>query len=74
MTEISTHNSAASCWSTINAVVYDLTGWIRSHPGGEGAILSICGGDGSAAFNGQHGGQGSAQNVLDGFKIGTLQQ
>jgi cytochrome b involved in lipid metabolism len=52
--------------------VYDLTAWISKHPGGERAILSICGKDGSAAFNDQHGGQRRPANELSGFKIGTI--
>jgi hypothetical protein len=56
----------------INGGVYDLTAWISKHPGGERAILSICGKDGSAAFNDQHGGQRRPANELSGFKIGTI--
>ncbi|MEN9913053.1 MAG: hypothetical protein RLY66_461 [Candidatus Parcubacteria bacterium] len=74
MTEVATHNNASSCWSAINGSVYDLTSWIGRHPGGEGAILSICGKDGSSAFNDQHGGERRPANELAGFKIGLLGQ
>ncbi len=72
LAQISTHKDATSCWSTINGGVYDLTTWIGGHPGGVQAILSICGKDGSAAFNGQHGGQKMQENKLATFKIGVL--
>lgn len=71
--QVSTHNTQASCWSSINGSVYDLTAWIAQHPGGEGAILSICGQDGSAAFNNQHGGSGSPARILQSYLIGVLQ-
>ena len=74
MAEVATHNSASSCWSAINGNVYDLTSWIGRHPGGQGAILSICGKDGSAAFDDQHGGERRPANELAGFKIGQLGQ
>lgn len=72
LVDVAQHNSASSCWSTINGGVYDLTSWISKHPGGQQAILSLCGTDGSAAFNAQHGGQRRPANELAGFQIGTL--
>lgn len=72
LTEIAKHNSRTSCWSAVNGNVYDLTSWIPNHPGGEKAILSMCGVDGSAGYNGQHGGKGKPTVVLAGFKIGAL--
>lgn len=69
--EVATHASRASCWSTINGNVYDLTSWIPKHPGGESAILSLCGTDGSRKFNGQHGGDSGKLRILSGFKIGV---
>lgn len=71
---IAEHNNATSCWSSINGNVYDLTAWIPKHPGGPQAILQLCGIDGSAKFNKQHGGAALQAQVLAGFKIGTLTQ
>jgi cytochrome b involved in lipid metabolism len=70
--QVAAHASVASCYSSINGAVYDLTSWISQHPGGSAAIKGLCGKDGSAAFNGQHGGQGRPESELAGFKIGTL--
>lgn len=72
MAEVAAHNSKASCWSAINGSVYDLTSWVPEHPGGEKAILRICGTDGSARYNGQHGGASKQAAILAGFKIGIL--
>lgn len=72
--DVAKHNSRTSCWSTINGNIYDLTSWIPQHPGGEEAILRLCGTDGSVKFNKKHGGSTQQELVLSGFKIGVLQQ
>lgn len=74
MAQVSTHSGASSCWTAINGGVYDVTTWVNQHPGGKQAILSLCGKDGSAFFNGQHGGQARPASELAGFKIGALAQ
>lgn len=71
---VASHNSRTSCWSSINGSVYDLTSWIPKHPGGEQAILGLCGVDGSSKFNRKHGGDASKEKILFGFKIGALAQ
>lgn len=70
--EIATHNTKDSCFSTINGKVYDLTEWIYKHPGGASKILSICGKDGSSAFDRKHAGQPKPEEILTGFEIGIL--
>lgn len=72
--EVAAHNSRETCWSTINGNVYDLTSWIPEHPGGEQAILQLCGTDGSAKFNGKHGDAPKQAAVLLGFKLGAAAQ
>lgn len=72
LSQIALHNSRSSCWSAVNGSVYDLTSWIPNHPGGEQQILSLCGIDGSNAYNAQHGGTPKPATILTGFKIGTL--
>lgn len=74
LAEVAQHKDATSCWTTINGGVYDLTQWINQHPGGPEAILSICGIDGSSAFNEQHAGQARPEQELASLKIGTLAQ
>ena len=43
--EVKKHNSASDCWSIIDGVVYDLSNWVGSHPGGSSRITAICGKD-----------------------------
>jgi cytochrome b involved in lipid metabolism len=72
MDQVKANNSATKCWSVIDEKVYDLTKWIGSHPGGAGAITSLCGTDGTAAFKGQHGGSGQPNSRLAGYLLGAL--
>jgi len=72
MAQVRANNSARSCWTAIDGVVYDLTRWISSHPGGAGAILFLCGTDGTNAFNAQHANQARPAIRLDGYKLGPL--
>lgn len=72
MKAVATHSGQASCWSAINGKVYDLTSWISQHPGGAERILSICGKDGSAAFNGQHEGDRRPASELADYLLGDL--
>lgn len=74
MAEVAAHADASSCWSVINGGVYNLTSWIDRHPGGSDFIKGICGKDGSAAFNGQHGGSARPEGVLASFKLGVLKK
>lgn len=74
MKQVAKHSSATDCWTSINGAVYNLTPWIAQHPGGSSAILGLCGKDGSAKFNGQHGGQASQASALAKYKIGTLKK
>jgi cytochrome b involved in lipid metabolism len=71
-TEVSVHNSKTDCWSIVNGKVYNLTSWIDKHPGGAQAISAMCGKDGSAGFNDQHGADDKPANVLIKFYVGDL--
>ena len=72
MEKVMVNASATSCWSVINGNVYNLTAWINQHPGGSGAIKSLCGVDGSAAFAAQHQGQSKPESRLTGYLLGPL--
>lgn len=71
--DVATHSTSESCYAAVNGFVYDLTAWIRQHPGGEANILKLCGTDGTAAFTKKHGMNERAKNTLEGFRIGILQ-
>ncbi|MBI4433406.1 hypothetical protein HY632_01405 [Candidatus Uhrbacteria bacterium] len=70
--EVATHASPASCWTSINGSVYDLTGWIARHPGGPSPITGLCGTDGTEAFTRRHGTARVQQQALALLKIGAL--
>jgi len=70
--QVKANNTAQKCWSAINGQVYDLTTWISSHPGGAGAITSLCGTDGTSAYINQHKGQSQPASRLAGYLLGPL--
>jgi cytochrome b involved in lipid metabolism len=72
LNKVRENNTASSCWSIINGNVYNLTNWIGSHPGGRSAITSLCGVDGTAAFNAQHRGEPRPESRLASYLLGKL--
>ncbi len=72
MSQVKANNSAKSCWTVIDGFVYNLTSWVSSHPGGAGAILFLCGTDGTNAFKAQHEQQARPAVRLDSYKLGPL--
>ena len=72
MDQVKANNTATKCWSAIDGKVYDLTNWISSHPGGAGAITSLCGTDGTSAYINQHKGQSRAGSTLTAYLLGPL--
>ncbi len=51
--DIYSHNSSSDCWTIINGITYNITDYIASkeHPSGNSDLISICGKDGTNAFN-----------------------
>lgn len=72
MAQVRANNTAANCWAVINDSVYDLTNWIKSHPGGSGAIVGLCGTDGSSSFSVKHGNQSRPAAQLNSYRLGPL--
>jgi len=72
MAQVAANNSAKSCWAVIEGSVYNLTNWINSHPGGMGAIISLCGTEATASFKGKHGNQSRPAAQLSGYLLGPL--
>ena len=50
-TEVAEHNNQESCWCTIHGVVYDLTSFLHSHPGGSAILIKYAGKDASRPFD-----------------------
>ncbi len=72
MAQVKANNTAKSCWTVIDNYVYNLTNWISAHPGGSGAILFLCGTDGTNAFKAQHENQSKPAVRLDAYRLGPL--
>jgi cytochrome b involved in lipid metabolism len=75
LAEISAHSSSADCWTAINGEVFDVTGFISKHKGGD-KILSACGIDATDLFTGKSTlGRVHSQlatKLLSSMKIGNL--
>ena len=72
MANIAKNNSTSSCWAAISGKAYNLTDWISKHPGGAGAIVSICGTDATSVFQGKHGGQSGPASSLSAYLLGDI--
>lgn len=72
--EVSKHNNPNDCWTVINNEVYNLTSYLKTHPGGEPNILRLCGIDGSSLFDSQHGNEGNPNRQLSNLVIGNLDE
>lgn len=72
MERVKTNGTSSSCWTVISGNVYDLTKWIGSHPGGSGAITSLCGTDGTSGFMAMHRNQSKPESRLAGYLLGPL--
>jgi len=72
MDQVKANSTSASCWTVIDNYVYNLTSWISSHPGGAGAIRSLCGVDGTASFKAQHANQSNPASRLNSYLLGPL--
>ncbi|KAL5514214.1 hypothetical protein ACEPAG_2302 [Sanghuangporus baumii] len=74
--DVSRHNSRDSCWVSRNGKVYDVTGFLADHPGGEDYILAHAGGEVSDVMVDKetHDHSESAYEMLDEFVIGRLNE
>lgn len=76
LSDVSQHDSKNDCWIAIRGVVYEVTDFIRSHPGGN-AILEGCGTDATTLYETRPMGSqtphsSSARSMLDEYEIGEL--
>eukprot|EP00914_Ancora_sagittata_P006267 GHVO01012723.1.p1 GENE.GHVO01012723.1~~GHVO01012723.1.p1 ORF type:complete len:118 (+),score=18.79 GHVO01012723.1:35-388(+) len=54
MEEIALHDTEDDCWIVLRGKVYDVTKYLKHHPGGKSIILSMAGKDCSQQFYGIH--------------------
>ena len=50
MDEVKKHNSPDDAWTIIHGQVFDVTNFIKGHPGGRSSIIKIMGQDGTKFF------------------------
>ncbi len=72
LADVAAHNTQTDCWTVVFEKVYNITTYIRNHPGGASSISKICGKDGTAIFDNKHGGSSSQALILSTYKIGVL--
>ncbi|KAI4893367.1 hypothetical protein NFI96_004756 [Prochilodus magdalenae] len=71
--EVARHCSKESCWVLKGTRVYDVTGFLRMHPGGEALILRRCGKDISPELDGPpHRHSENARRWMEQYYIGEL--
>jgi hypothetical protein len=76
--EVEKHSSSGDCWIIISNKVYNVSSYLRSHPGGAGTITPYCGKDATHAFDTKDlGGSGAnhssrAYSHLDSIYVGDL--
>lgn len=68
------HDTSSDCWSIVGKGVYDLTDYVKKHPGGQSLITAICGRNGTKAFKSQHSGDSSVSSILSSYKVGTIRR
>jgi nitrate reductase (NAD(P)H) len=55
MDEVAKHDTADDLWVVLHGKVYDLSGFLDVHPGGEEALLLVAGQDATHDFDAIHG-------------------
>ncbi|CAI9093702.1 OLC1v1029261C1 [Oldenlandia corymbosa var. corymbosa] len=63
--ELKTHNKVGDLWISIQGKVYDVSDWVKDHPGGPFPLLNLAGQDVTDAFVAFH--PGAAWKHLDKF-------
>lgn len=48
--EVKRHNEAGNLWLVLHGNVYDLTQFLKEHPGGEEVLINLGGQDGTHCF------------------------
>ncbi len=71
--EVAKHCTKESCWVLLGTRVYDVTGFLRMHPGGEALILRRSGRDISSEIEGPpHRHSENARRWMEQYYIGEL--
>ncbi|CAH8259670.1 unnamed protein product [Arabidopsis lyrata] len=71
LSELSQHSSRHDCWLLIEGKVYDVTEFLKDHPGGDDVLLSATGKDATHEFE-EVGHSSSAKVMLSEFYVGDI--
>ncbi|XP_041377006.1 cytochrome b5-like isoform X2 [Gigantopelta aegis] len=71
--DVKEHGDESSCWIVIWDRVYDVTKFLKGHPGGEDIILEHAGHDSTQNFD-DKGHSTIAHDMLEEYLIGELVQ
>merc|ERR1711971_855837 len=52
--EVAKHDKEEDCWCIVGGVVYDVTNFLKDHPGGKKAIMLFAGKDATEEFDMLH--------------------
>ncbi|XP_066569896.1 cytochrome b5 type B [Amia ocellicauda] len=69
--EIKQHNTSKNTWLILHDKIYDVTGFLEEHPGGEEVLLEQAGGDATESFE-DVGHSTDAREMLQQFFVGEL--
>ncbi|XP_046753381.1 cytochrome b5-like [Diprion similis] len=69
--EVSKHNHKEDLWIIIHNGIYDVTNFLKEHPGGEEVLLNLAGEDGTECFE-AIGHSPEAKHLRKMYKIGDL--
>ncbi|XP_014213456.1 cytochrome B5-like protein [Copidosoma floridanum] len=69
--EVAWHDTVDDCWIVVYDYVYDVTGFVNAHPGGEDVLLEYAGRDATLAFVGT-GHSKSATRIMEKYLVGEL--
>ena len=70
MSDVASHNTRNDCYLVVSKKVYDVSGYISNHPGGQGKIISKCGQEVTGIFADIH--SNFAWNLLKNYQVGQL--
>ncbi|XP_064404994.1 acyl-CoA 6-desaturase-like [Halichondria panicea] len=71
--EVFQHRKKDDCWIILEGEVYNVTPWLKKHPGGARVVLHYGGEDATIAWTSFHNDLNQVKKYLTAFHIGTLQ-
>lgn len=72
-TEVSKHRTRESCWIVIHDKVYDVTGFLESHPGGANILIRSSGRDATKDYESVHNPEIIAETLPPSSYLGNVE-